>query len=629
MKPSRVAVLVVLLMLFSTQFVHAAPPVANNDSYTTAFGQQLNVPAPGVLFNDTDPDGNTLSAVIVTVPTNGSITFRPTGEFTYTPNTNFSGTDTFTYRAVDATEQSTPATVTITVGADNLPVAVNDSYETKFETPITVTAPGVLANDRDPNQRVLTAVLGTSPVNGTVALSPTGAFTYTPKDNFSGIDTFTYRASNGTQLSQPATVTITVAANPPPVANNDSYEVLFGQARTVLAPGVLGNDTDPNNDNLSAILVDSPDHGTITLKSNGEFTYTPQTNYYGMDTFTYRASDGSNQSAPATVTLMVLSPAPTNLSIIGSLEQGEVRPTFLWNPPTDNSANPVPVQWYNLVIVKQSDNTEVFNQWYPINDVCPVGGSCSVQPSKQVMPVGLLNGDYAWSVRSWNNNLYSAYAPVDTFSVNVPAPVLPTGFTVSVETGRPILTVPNNVNSTWFQVYIGTDDLDLISLEWYDKSTLACDTNTCTLLPDADPANGSFVVYMQAWGPGGFNQNNPNAWVGPLGFTLNLPPAGLVTPLTTTVSSDNYPTITWEAADNATWYQVWIGTSNFTTWHVQWYPATALTCLTDDVCSITVQQETPLSEGQTYVWYVQAWGPGGISTNLGLEGWQEGVTFTA
>ena len=74
---------------------------------------------------------------------------------------------------------------------------------------------------------------------------------------------------------------------------------------TVPAPGVLGNDSDPDGDPLTAVLVTGPSHGSLTLNANGSFSYTPAANFAGSDSFTYRASDGTVSSSPATVTITV------------------------------------------------------------------------------------------------------------------------------------------------------------------------------------------------------------------------------------------------------------------------------------------------------------------------------------
>jgi hypothetical protein len=86
-----------------------------------------------------------------------------------------------------------------------------------------------------------------------------------------------------------------------PVAVDDTYTTMEDTALTVAAPGVLSNDSDPDGDALTASKVSDPSNGTVTLNSNGSLVYTPASNFNGTDSFTYRVSDGTLQSAVATV----------------------------------------------------------------------------------------------------------------------------------------------------------------------------------------------------------------------------------------------------------------------------------------------------------------------------------------
>jgi VCBS repeat-containing protein len=288
---------------------NAAAPVAADDSYSTSPNTPLNVPAPGVLANDSDADGNALTATLTNNAAHGTVVLSPNGSFTYTPSRDFSGTDTFKYRARDSTgQQSNTATVTITVLANVPPVAANDSYSTNQDTKLTVNAgSGVLANDTDANGNALTASLIGNVSHGTLALSANGSFTYTPAAGFVGADSFTYRANDGSLNSNTATVSITVAAvNHPPVAANDTYSTPKGTTLNVnAASGVLANDSDPDGNTLTALLVGNVAHGTLTLNANGSFTYTPAAGYTGPDSFTYHANDGSLNSNTATVSITV------------------------------------------------------------------------------------------------------------------------------------------------------------------------------------------------------------------------------------------------------------------------------------------------------------------------------------
>jgi hypothetical protein len=289
-----------------------SPPVAANDRYPAHENATLNVVAlDGVLFNDKDPDGDTLTAVLVLSPGHGALVLNSDGSFTYTPNTGFFGTDSFTYQAKDtAGALSNVATVTLTVNPTP-PVANNDSYTTNENTPLTVSAPGVLANDTDPNNRTLLAFDVSGPVSGTLTFSPDGSFTYVPNAGFYGTDSFTYQAKDTAgALSNVATVTITV--NPtPPVANNDSYTTNENTPLNVSAPGVLTNDTDPNNLPLSAVLLSPTANGTLTLNADGSFQYTPNQGFFGVDSFAYRVHDTAGAvSNVAAVTINVIPKPP-------------------------------------------------------------------------------------------------------------------------------------------------------------------------------------------------------------------------------------------------------------------------------------------------------------------------------
>jgi VCBS repeat-containing protein len=290
-------------------------PTAAADASSTGEDTALTVNAPGVLGNDNDPDGNTLSAVLGSGPSHGTLTLNPNGSFTYTPAANFNGSDSFTYRASDGTLTSNLATVTLTITAVNdAPTSAADAYSTGEDTPLTVDAPGVLTNDNDLDGDSLHTVVGSAPSHGTLTLDADGSFTYIPAADYNGSDTFTYKANDGTLASNQATVTITITAtNDRPTAADDAYSTAEDTALTVDAPGVLANDTDPEGDTLSAVAGSEPSHGTLSRNANGSFTFTPAANYNGTDSFTYQASDGGLESSPATVTITVsaVNDAPT------------------------------------------------------------------------------------------------------------------------------------------------------------------------------------------------------------------------------------------------------------------------------------------------------------------------------
>jgi hypothetical protein len=198
--------------------------------------------------------------------------------------------------------------------ANAAPVGAADAYGTFEDEPLTVEAPGVLANDTDADGDALTATGLTQPAHGAVVMEADGSFTYTPDRGFVGTDTFTYQASDGTATSAATTVTITVEeaehpVNTAPEAGDDAYSAVGGEPLMIPAPGVLANDTDADGNVLTAVEVTQPANGEVTLEADGSFTYTSEAGFSGKDVFTYRADDGQDVSAPATVTITVKSPA--------------------------------------------------------------------------------------------------------------------------------------------------------------------------------------------------------------------------------------------------------------------------------------------------------------------------------
>jgi hypothetical protein len=277
-------------------------PVATNDAYSVNQGATLNVAASGVLANDTDADGDTLTASLVNGPANGTLTLIANGSFTYTPDAGYSGSDSFTYKANDGKANSNTATVTITVVAVNhAPDAEDDYAATSKNTAITI---AVLDNDDDPDDDALTITAVSAPSNGTAVLNTNGTITYTPKKNFKGTDTFTYTISDGRGGSATATVTVAVdGKNHPPHARCDSASTAKNTPVTI---AVLANDSDPDGDALSVVgITCSPKHGNATVNANGAITYTPAAGFKGKDRFRYKITDGHSNYDQAWVHITV------------------------------------------------------------------------------------------------------------------------------------------------------------------------------------------------------------------------------------------------------------------------------------------------------------------------------------
>ena len=285
-------------------------PAAEADSYAVPEDGTLSIEASeGVLANDSDVDSDSLSVSLVSEPGHGSVTLAEDGSFEYTPEPDFHGEDSFTYVTTDGQAESTETLVAIAVEAINdAPVASGDAYSVGEDDVLIVDATaGALANDGDVDGDALTVSLVDEPSHGAVTLAEDGSFEYTPAADFYGEDSFSYVASDGQADSEVTTIAITVeGANDAPAPTTDAYTVAEDDTLAMGAiGGVLSNDLDVDGDALSATLVDEPIHGTVTLAADGSFEYTPATDFYGEDSFSYTVSDGQLESEPVTVAITV------------------------------------------------------------------------------------------------------------------------------------------------------------------------------------------------------------------------------------------------------------------------------------------------------------------------------------
>lgn len=194
-------------------------PLAINDTYTTHVNNQLTIlAAAGVLANDRDPDGGSLTAIKVTNPASGTLTLSANGSFIYTPANDFIGTDSFTYKNNDGTADSNIATVQISV-TDQAPVSTDKAYPASGNIRIAVSAPGLKtgATDADADDIFTTLTVkpftGPSAQGGDVVISADGSFNYDPPAGYTGSDTFTYQVCDPHAVCGTAsTVTVTVSS---------------------------------------------------------------------------------------------------------------------------------------------------------------------------------------------------------------------------------------------------------------------------------------------------------------------------------------------------------------------------------------------------------------------------------
>ncbi len=265
-------------------------PIAVNDSTNTLEDVSVTI---NVLGNDTDVDSTVLTITSVSA-TNGTAVISGTNVI-FTPAQDFNGLSVLNYTVSDGTN-SASATVTVTVISvnDAPPVANNDFYTISEDATLMVSPDGILANDTDVDGDAIFALLLTNVSQGTLTFNSNGGFTYKPRANFYGTDTFAYRPRDGWSTGNVATVAINVAPvnDAAPVAFNDTYVTQEDVVLVQSVPGVLSNDTDEDDNELSAALVNNVSNGELNFNADGSFIYSPRPNYYGSDSFTYRITDG-------------------------------------------------------------------------------------------------------------------------------------------------------------------------------------------------------------------------------------------------------------------------------------------------------------------------------------------------
>jgi hypothetical protein len=299
----------------ATVTINVAPV---NDAPTTS-GASITVgQGAGVSGTVTasDVDGDTLTFAVATPPAKGTVTAynAANGSFTFTASASASGADSFTYSVSDGHGGQVIGTVSITIIAGKPPVVTVTPLQGTIDEDTSVT---LILTAKDPDSTTLTlntptALHGTFGPMTQVVCMPFGpgkacgaAIVYTPAPNYNGPETITFTATDGVLTSVPATADLTIRpVNDAPVAVGDSATTAEDTARVI---PVLANDTDIDTPPaaLKAVIVSQPAHGRAVVNADQTITYTPAANYYGPDSFTYKASDGSLTSAAATVTLTV------------------------------------------------------------------------------------------------------------------------------------------------------------------------------------------------------------------------------------------------------------------------------------------------------------------------------------
>lgn len=275
----------------------------SNNTAPIAEQQVLSLNEDGtksITLNGSDADGDTLSYTVMTQPTNGLLSdTAPT--LTYTPNNNYHGSDSFTFKVNDGTVDSATAMVTLSIDPENdAPLAEAQAVNLLVGSTKAITLTG-----SDVDMDTLSYTVVTQPLNG--ALSGTAPnLTYTPSGSYSGSDSFTFKVNDGSIDSTPATVSLTITITPinnAPLAEAQTVNLQEDSAKAIT---LVGSDLD--GDTLSYAVVTQPTSGTLSGTAPN-LTYIPTADYSGSDSFTFKVNDGVVDSIPATIMLTI---APVN-----------------------------------------------------------------------------------------------------------------------------------------------------------------------------------------------------------------------------------------------------------------------------------------------------------------------------
>ena len=301
-----------------------------------------------------DVDGDTLTFAKGSNPANGTVTVDAQGNWTYTPNKDYNGSDSFTITVSDGKGGSATATVDIGVNPVNdspkfdTPTAGNGDPETghyKATTDEDKPVSGkVSATDVDGD--TLTFAKGSNPANGTVTVDAQGNWTYTPNKDYNGSDSFTITVSDGKGGTATATVDIgiTPVNDPPkfedPTSGNPNIDPVTGHytAKTDEDKPVSGkvSASDVDGDTLTFAKGSNPANGTVTVDDKGNWTYTPNKDYNGSDSFTITVSDGKGGTATATVDIGI---TPINDAPIVTQATATVSEEGLLGASADNNGS--------------------------------------------------------------------------------------------------------------------------------------------------------------------------------------------------------------------------------------------------------------------------------------------------
>jgi len=277
-------------------------PLATSDIWAIKSGDTLKIFPPGLLKNDTGPQGVQLTALPTSQPQHGTLSMDSLGGFTYTPANDFSGEDYFYYTANAGNLASTPAPVRIIISPKSPPPAapVSGTISIPGGTGLVYVPPASpvsgVPKPTKPQPAPGQPVVVVPPSNGSVNPNPTGGFNYQPNPGFTGSDPIVLSNTTGTSNSGNGNISIRVTdpeTNQPPIDRPHTYRSLTNNGVIESkGKGLIQFAKDPDGHYLRAVIVTYPEHGQLSLEPNGEFIYSPEPGFIGTDFFQWKSTDG-------------------------------------------------------------------------------------------------------------------------------------------------------------------------------------------------------------------------------------------------------------------------------------------------------------------------------------------------
>lgn len=363
-------------------------PVISGGSFTTYAGVPLSIP-----LTVSDVDGFVVSVSVKNPPLHGTATVNGLTDVIYMPNAGYSGPDFFHLVATDDfSEISESASFLVNVRPPNQgPTATDDNYNV-YQGETFSSGSGVLTNDGDDVGFTLITTTATTAQGVTVNLNANGTFSYIPPAGFEGVDSFDYTIEDENGLQSTATVFLNVAFKNKPIAVNDTYNAMKNSALTI--NGTAGqralfyNDYTPDGNTYTYTTnvetKATAQGGTVSITSDGLFTYNPPANFTGTDTFNYTVNN-PNGSAVGLVTINVLPDIYVRLTRFNLTREEEA--LYCGNPPVQSVGS---INWhadYRLDFYSDAGGTIPF-------DVTGLGFSVNIR--QETVSGGSTTSDFVW-----------------------------------------------------------------------------------------------------------------------------------------------------------------------------------------------------------------------------------------